>query len=118
MRTQDDVFRQLQHQDKRELDWVEKMEKECMTDKQERWKQPLLNVEALCPSLGDRVCRTKFDTVTTVEEWVLMIGVRQNFIACFMSWRSLHCMRQPLSGFSLSSQPNGAARSRLERRHF
>ena len=64
-RTQDGVFRDLKHQDKRELDWVKKMEKERMTDKQDQWKQLLF--EALCPSLEERVFRPKFDFATTGE---------------------------------------------------
>ena len=87
-RTWDVVFRHFKHQDKRELDWVKKMEnKERMTDKQERWKQVLLKVEGLCPSLEDRVFCQKFDFVTTVAEWVSMACVLLQFIAHFIIWR-------------------------------
>ena len=63
-RTQDVVFRQLKHHDKRELDWVKKMENERMTDKQERGKQLLLKVEALCSSHWQSGCSARNSTLS------------------------------------------------------
>ena len=67
-RSRDDVFRQLQCQDKHELDRVEHTEEERMADKQERWKQLWLKVEALSTDLEERVFRSKCDFATRVEK--------------------------------------------------
>ena len=86
-RTRDVIRRQLKTQDKEETDWVKRVEKIKKTDPDEQFKQLLLKVELLCPSLGERTFRPRFDFVSHVKEWSTSTGVRHKYVARFMSWK-------------------------------
>lgn len=57
------IQRQLKWQSLEEQQWVKSAKKNSRTDKEQRWVQLILRVEAKCPSLGERTSVQHFKNV-------------------------------------------------------
>ena len=85
----------------KEKEWVTKVEKNRKKDAEELWKQLVLKVEALCPSLGERKFRPRFDFVQHVFEYETRSGIRCKFVARFMSWNQYKAFATGQNGMTL-----------------
>ena len=55
-------------------------------------------MEALCPSLGQRTFRAKFDFVEHIERSKTAEGIRHRYVARFMTWPEYHKFAKDTAG--------------------
>ena len=81
------VARQMKWQTKETVGWIKTIKKDAKRDPQRRWVQMLLRVELKCPGLGNRAFRAKYNFVEHIERYSKKNGIRESYVARFMTKR-------------------------------